>query len=247
MPVTLQFLSSKSKRRNKMSELFTSAEQMQKATNYNQWTFELFCEYIRGDVLEVGCGVGSFTKLIDDQGNFDSLYSIDISQPAIDFIKTKKFKNKIKMECIDLINAEGCYDFILCMNVMEHVEDDKNFFRKLTGLLKKNGVLFLLVPSHMFLYSNFDKAAGHFKRYAKKDMNSADLPSGIKLIDQYYFNMIGALGYWAVYKALKSGNINDTEGEIGLFDKYIVPFSKKILPLKAPFGISLISIYKKIN
>lgn len=230
-----------------MSELFTSAEQMQKATNYNQWTFELFCEYIRGDVLEVGCGVGSFTKLIDDHGNFDSLYSIDISQPAIDFIKTKKFKNKIKIECIDLINAEGSYDFILCMNVMEHVEDDKNFFRKLTGLLKKNGVLFLLVPSHMFLYSNFDKAAGHFKRYAKKDMNSADLPSGIKLIDQYYFNMIGALGYWAVYKALKSGNINDTEGEIGLFDKYIVPFSKKILPLKAPFGISLISIYKKIN
>lgn len=230
-----------------MSELFTSAEQMQKATNYNQWTFELFCEYIRGDVLEVGCGVGSFTKLIDDHGNFDSLYSIDISQPAIDFIKTKKFKNKIKIECIDLINAEGSYDFILCMNVMEHVEDDKNFFRKLTGLLKKNGVLFLLVPSHMFLYSNFDKAAGHFKRYAKKDMNSAELPSGIKLIDQYYFNMIGALGYWAVYKALKSGNINDTEGEIGLFDKYIVPFSKKILPLKAPFGISLISIYKKIN
>lgn len=247
MPVILQFLSSKSKRRNKMSELFTSAEQMQKATNYNQWTFELFCEYIRGDVLEVGCGVGSFTKLIDDHGNFDSLYSIDISQPAIDFIKTKKFKNKIKIECIDLINAEGSYDFILCMNVMEHVEDDKNFFRKLTGLLKKNGVLFLLVPSHMFLYSNFDKAAGHFKRYAKKDMNSAELPSGIKLIDQYYFNMIGALGYWAVYKALKSGNINDTEGEIGLFDKYIVPFSKKVLPLKAPFGISLISIYKKIN
>lgn len=230
-----------------MSELFTSAEQMQKATNYNQWTFELFCEYIRGDVLEVGCGVGSFTKLIDDHGNFDSLYSIDISQPAIDFIKTKKFKNKIKIECIDLINAEGSYDFILCMNVMEHVEDDKNFFRKLTGLLKKDGVLFLLVPSHMFLYSNFDKAAGHFKRYAKKDMNSAELPSGIKLIDQYYFNMIGALGYWAVYKALKSGSINDTEGEIGLFDKYIVPFSKKILPLKAPFGISLISIYKKIN
>lgn len=247
MPVILQFLSSKSKRRNNMSELFTSAEQMQKATNYNQWTFELFCEYIRGDVLEVGCGVGSFTKLIDDHGNFDSLYSIDISQPAIDFIKTKKFKNKIKIECIDLINAEGSYDFILCMNVMEHVEDDKNFFRKLTGLLKKNGVLFLLVPSHMFLYSNFDKAAGHFKRYAKKDMNSAELPSGIKLIDQYYFNMIGALGYWAVYKALKSGNINDTEGEIGLFDKYIVPFSKKVLPLKAPFGISLISIYKKIN
>jgi len=230
-----------------MSELFTSAEQMQKATNYNQWTFELFREYIRGDVLEVGCGVGSFTKLIDDHGKFDSLYSIDISQPAIDFIKEKKFRNKIKIECIDLVNAQGAYDFILCMNVMEHVEDDKNFFRKILSLLKKNGVLFLLVPSHKFLYSNFDKAAGHFKRYSKNEMNSLDITPDIQLINQYYFNMIGALGYWAVYKALKSGNINDTEGEIGLFDKYIVPFSKKILPLKVPFGISLISIYKKLN
>ncbi len=229
-----------------MSELFTSAEQMQKATNYNQWTFELFREYIQGDVLEVGCGVGSFTKLIDDHGKFDSLYSIDISKSAIEFIQKKEFKNKIKIECIDLINTEGSYDFILCMNVMEHVEDDRNFFRKILSLLKKDGVLFLLVPSHKFLYSNFDKAAGHFKRYSKKEMNSLELPADIKMIDQYYFNLIGALGYWAVYKALKSGNINDTEGEIGMFDKYIVPISKTILPLKVPFGISLISIYKKI-
>jgi len=127
------------------------------------------------------------------------------------------------------------------------VEDDKNFFRKILSLLKKKGVLFLLVPSHKFLYSNFDKAAGHFKRYSKNEMNSLDITPDIQLTNQYYFNMIGALGYWVVYKALKSGNINDTEGEIGMFDKYVVPFSKKILPLKVPFGISLISIYKKLN
>lgn len=217
---------------------------MQKATNYNQWTFELFRDYIRGDVLEVGCGVGSFTKLIDEQSEFDSLYSIDISKPAIDLMKTKEFIHKIKIECIDLMEAEGKFDFIVCMNVMEHVKDDNNFFNKILSLLKKDGVLFLLVPSHMFLYSNFDIAAGHYKRYTKKTLNDFGLPEGIELINQYYFNLIGALGYWLVYKALKSGNINDTEGEIGMFDKYIVPISKKILPLKVPFGISLISIYK---
>lgn len=220
---------------------------MQKATNYNQWTFEQFQQYVRGDVLEVGCGVGSFTKLITDQSSFDSLYCIDISKPAIDFIKKRKFKTDVRIECIDLIDVEGSFDFIVCMNVMEHVEDDRRFFDKLTSLLKNNGVLFLLVPSHKFLYSNFDVAAGHFKRYSKAMMNSFGLNGGVKLINQYYFNMIGALGYWVVYKALKSGNINDTEGEIGMFDKYIVPFSKKILPDDTPFGISLISIYKKNN
>lgn len=228
-----------------MSELFTSAEQMQKATNYNQWTFEQFEKYIKGEVLEVGCGVGSFTKLITEQSKFDSLYCIDISAPAIDHIKKKEFKGKIRIECIDLIDVKGHFDFIVCMNVMEHVEDDVDFFAKLLSLLKPEGILFHLVPSHDFLYSNFDKAAGHFRRYTKEMMNELKLPDNVNLVKQYYFNPVGAIGYWVVYKALKSGNINDTEGEIGMFDKYIVPFSKKFLPLSNPIGISLISIFKK--
>ena len=230
---------------NDMSELFTSAEQMQKATNYNQWTFDLFKKYIHGDILEVGCGVGSFTKLITDQSDFDSMYCIDISSAAIDHIKKRNFSKEIKIECLDLMDAEGEYDFIVCMNVMEHVKDDVNFFKKLLELLKTGGVLFHLVPSHQFLYSKFDEAAGHFKRYDKNMMRSFDTGENVKLIDQYYFNLIGALGYWAVYKILKSGDINDTEGEIGMFDKYIVPFSRNFLPLKTPIGISLISVYKK--
>jgi cyclopropane fatty-acyl-phospholipid synthase-like methyltransferase len=228
-----------------MSELFTSAEQMQKATNYNQWTFDLFKEHIRGHVLEVGCGVGSFTKLIVDQSRFDSLYCIDISAPAIEHIRKRDFAKAAKIECIDLMDVEGRYDFIVCMNVMEHVEDDRSFFSKLLELLNEGGVLFHLVPSHQFLYSNFDVAAGHYRRYSKEMMNAFKLPSNVSMIKQYYFNMIGALGYWAVYKLMKSGNINDTESEIGMFDKYIVPFSRRVLPLDSPFGISLISIYRK--
>ncbi len=228
-----------------MSELFTSAEQMQKATNYNQWTFDQFKKYIHGDILEVGCGVGSFTKLITDQSEFDSMYCIDISTAAIDHIMKRKFSKEIRIECMDLIDVKGEYDFIVCMNVMEHVKDDVKFFKKLLELLKPGGVLFHLVPSHQFLYSTFDEAAGHFKRYDKNMMRSLDTGADVKLIEQYYFNFIGALGYWAVYKILKSGNINDTEGEIGMFDKYIVPFSRKFLPLKTPIGISLISVYKK--
>ncbi len=228
-----------------MSELFTSAEQMQKATNYNQWTFDQFREYVKGDVLEVGCGVGSFTKLIVEQSRFDSLYCIDISSPAIEHLKKKDFAEGLRIECIDLMDVEGSYDLIICMNVMEHVEDDRPFFTKLLGLLKNNGVLFHLVPSHQSLFTKFDEAAGHFRRYSKEMLNSYGLPEGIHMVKQYYFNMVGALGYWVVYKLLKSGNINETESEIGMFDKYVVPVSRKFLPLKSPFGISLISIYRK--
>ncbi len=220
---------------------------MQNAANYNQWIYELFEKYIHGNVLEVGCGVGSFTKLITEQNNFNSLYCIDISNPAIDLMRSANFGHKVRIECIDMMDIEGEFDLIICMNVMEHVEDDRTFFNKLMRSLKSGGVLFLLVPSHKFLYSNFDVVAGHFKRYNKEMINSLSLPPDVNLLEQYYFNLIGALGYWVVYKALKSNDVNDTDSEIGIFDKYLVPLSKKILPLKTPIGISLISIYRKNN
>ena len=56
-----------------MSELFTSAEQMRNANKYNYWTYEKFAKYIKGTVLEVGCGVGSFTKLILNDENCEKL------------------------------------------------------------------------------------------------------------------------------------------------------------------------------
>lgn len=226
-----------------MSELYTSAEQMQCAVNYNQWTYEQFAPYLRGDVLEVGCGVGSFTKIITEHGNFNSLYSIDISAPAINFIKTKSFKKPVKFECIDLINVSGAYDFIVCMNVMEHVKEDKIFFTKLLSLLKPNGFLFLLVPSHPFLYSDFDRAAGHFKRYVKQDFKKLTVHNS-RILEQYYFNPIGALGYWLVYKILKK-DPKEKPGEIDVFDKYAVPASKLLFPKGAPVGISLITVFQK--
>lgn len=227
----------------KEESLFVSGEQMSSSVNYIRWTFEQFAPYLRGDILEVGCGVGSFTEIIAAEANFNSLYCIDISEPAVNFVKTKPFRKPVKFECIDLFHVSGAYDCIVCMNVMEHVKEDNLFFKKLTSLLKPGGSLFLLVPSHQSLYSNFDLAAGHFKRYSKQDLKK--LPTeGTRIVNSYYFNPIGALGYWFVYKALKK-NPQEKPGEIDVFDKYVVPVSKVFFPKGAPFGISLIAIFQK--
>jgi len=223
--------------------LFVSGEQMSGAVNYTRWMYEQFAPYLHGDMLEVGCGVGSFTKVITENANCNSLYSIDISESAINFVKNQNLKRAVKFECIDLLNVSGAYDFILCMNVMEHVQDHNAFFSKLISLLKPGGNLFLLVPSHQFLYSDFDRAAGHFKRYAKADLES--LPIGnSKMLERYYFNPIGALGYWFVYKIMKK-NPQEKPGEIDVFDKYVVPISKLLFPKGAPVGISLIAVFQK--
>lgn len=223
--------------------LFVSGKFMSDAVNYAHWIFEQFAPYLKGDVLEVGCGAGSYTEMISDAASVRSLYSIDIADKAIQFVRQKTLKNKVKIECIDLFDVTGSYDCIICLNVMEHVKNDSTFFEKLLSLLKPGGVLFLLVPAHQVLFSDFDREAGHFKRYAKSDMEM--LPVGNnKILACYYFNPIGAIGYWFVYKLMKK-NPKEKPGEIDLFDKYVVPFSKILFPGNAPVGISLIAVLQK--
>lgn len=228
-----------------MQELFPSSEQMRHADNYAQWTFGLFERFITGAVLEVGCGVGTFTRLIAGHAACESLHSIDISPPAVACVKAQGLPAKVAVECRDLIEVEGHYDLVVCMNVMEHVEDDIAFLEKLFALLGENGVLFLLVPAHEWMYCSFDKAGGHFRRYSRRSLNRHRIPEAVARIEQYYFNMIGAIGFWAVYGLLRKEPAKDPKYEIGFFDKVIVPLSRRLLPTRVPFGISLVSVYRK--
>lgn len=228
--------------------LFTSAAQMTEANNYNEWTFSLFQQYIKGNVLEVGCGVGSFTRRIIELGSFAHLLSIDISQNAIDHCTAKFTHSALEFQCIDVRDVRGEFDLIICMNVLEHIEDHEGALKHLFDILKEGGTLFLLVPAHQALFNRFDTEGGHFRRYNKQDV--CELLAKVAgvcqyQLDQFYFNSIGALGYWFVYKVLGKIPQKSAKSEIGLFDKLIVPVMRKLEGRSMPFGISVISIITK--
>jgi 2-polyprenyl-3-methyl-5-hydroxy-6-metoxy-1,4-benzoquinol methylase len=181
--------------------LFTSAAQMAGADNYNEWTFSLLQPYIRGSVLEVGCGVGSFTYRIIQHGSFERLLSIDISQNAVDHCRAKFAHAALQFQCIDVWNVHGEFDMVICMNVLEHIEDHEGVLKHLFDILKPGGTLFLLVPAHQALFNNFDTEGGHFRRYNKRAIRDLLLKvtgSRRYQLNQFYFNSIGALGYWFV-------------------------------------------------
>lgn len=228
--------------------LFVSSAQMAEANNYNEWTFSLFQQYIKGNVLEVGCGVGSFTRRIIQRDSFEYLLSIDISQHAVDYCRAKFTHPALKFECVDVQNIQGEFDAVICMNVLEHIDDHENTLKHLFDILRPDGTLFLLVPAHQALFTRFDTDAGHFRRYSKQAVREllAKVTGDRQYqLDQFYFNSIGALGYWFVYKILKKIPQNSVESEIGLFDKLIVPTLRKLEGASTPFGISVISIITK--
>jgi len=228
--------------------LFFSSKQMECATNYNNWMFSLFNKYVRGSVLEVGCGIGTFTEKLVALDALISLYSIDISPSAIESCRKKIRSNKLHFDNIDVLNVNGDFDIIICINVLEHIKDDTSTINHLMHLLNPGGTLFLLVPGHKFLYTPFDTVAGHYRRYTKNDIRDLILRhnslEGLK-IKQYYFNIIGAMGYFFVYKVIRKVPSDDAVQEIGLFDRFVVPFMRHIEGRWLPFGLSLVTVVTK--
>ncbi len=230
------------------SELFSSSIQMEGADNYNDWTFELFRPFLSGRVLEVGCGVGSFTRRISDCDAPLKLLSIDISPAAVEHCRRKLGRPNLDIECIDVRRVQGEFDAVICMNVLEHIQDDRGTLEHLLGLVRPRGTLFLLVPAHQSLFSRFDVENGHFRRYDKRGMLA--LASSISLsrhfsLSQFYFNSIGALGYWFVYKALRKAPDPSGMAEIDLFDRWLVPILRRLEGRRMPFGLSLVSIFTR--
>lgn len=228
--------------------LFVSSTQMAEADNYNEWTFSLFQPYVNGDVLEVGCGVGSFTRRIVENSAFNKFLSIDISRDAVEHCRARFSHPALEFQQIDAREVQGTFDLIVCMNVLEHIEDHEGALKHLFDLLKTGGKLFLLVPAHQSLYNQFDVEGGHFRRYDKKSIREllANAAGGGKYrLEQFYFNSVGALGYWLVYKVIKKIPQSGAKSEIGLFDKFVVPIMRRLEGKSLPFGISVISIITK--
>ena len=134
-----------------------------KASIWRKYIFLNIKNYIKGSTLEVGAGIGSFTN------NYKSLTSditlSEIDTDNLDFIKEKFKKDNLNFTSEHTKNINKNFDTIMYLNVLEHIENDNKEIANAFEKLNPNGYLIILVPAHNELYSKFDKAIGHFRRY----------------------------------------------------------------------------------
>lgn len=217
-------------------------ESMSQAVWYNQWTLNKFKEFISGDILEVGCGIGNFTDTLSKLGK---VTAIDIERS---YLNERNFSDGTKIGFGDIEKGEYFFeskkfDTIVCLNVLEHIEDDKKALDNLYNLLKDEGKLIVLVPSHPNLYGEIDRSIGHFRRYTKKDLLQKMKDADFFILKSRRLNMLGAVGWWVAGRFFKERIVGN--GKIKIFN-FIAPF---ILPIENiiefPFGTSILVVAKK--
>jgi SAM-dependent methyltransferase len=218
------------------------------AQNWKEYFSSYIKPYLFGHVLEVGAGNGSTTdRLIDAEVTSWTCLEPDLvlaTEIAKLIAADKKFNCcKIINGSLRNLNPEIQFDVILYIDVLEHIEKDHIEIEHVSALLKPGGVLVILSPAYQWLYSEFDKSIGHFRRYNKATL-TAVIPSTLDLISIQYLDCIGVCLSLINRLLLHQGN--PTFKQIQFWDKMVVPVSRFIDPIILnSLGKSIIGIWKK--
>ena len=198
------------------------------AINWRAYWQSHIKNHLRGKILEVGAGIGTVSRSLIREG-IESWTSME-PDPTL----FKQLKSELDYEISKGLAFVICgtlkdlpinnqFDAILYIDVIEHIEDDKGEIINCLKCLKDDGRLIILVPAHQLLYSKFDKAIGHFRRYNKKTLGQL-IPEEIEIIESIYLDSVGLIASLANKLIIKTST--PTAGNILFWDKWLVPISK---------------------
>jgi SAM-dependent methyltransferase len=219
-----------------------------KATRWKQYFRSTFHQYLKGDVLEVGAGLGGTTEILCD-GTQKSWVCLEPDKIMTEEIARKIRANELPACCraqagfLDDLAPDELFDTIMYIDVLEHIEDDKNEALNATHRLNSGGTLIILSPAHQSLYSPFDKAIGHYRRYSLEELEAV-VPSNLQKVSLRYIDSIGYFASLANRMLLRQSM--PTERQIFVWDKAMIPISEIADPLLGfRFGKTVIGIWKK--
>ena len=218
-------------------EIFDTAKVFQK------YVYFLIKKYFKNKIFEVGAGIGSFTRNYND--SYKEIYLSDLDKNNYLVLKKKfsKKKNiKINNQKINKINKK--FNTIIYLNVLEHIKKDKREINLAISKLNSGGHLIILVPAHQKLYSKFDKAIGHCKRYNINFFknNMFKNASVEKLI---YLDMVGYFLYFC-NKIFFKEEIYPSKIKVFLWDKFFSPITIVLdFITNYKYGKNIICVYKK--
>jgi len=218
-------------------------ENLAQAQGLGNWMFEQFAPYVRGRVVEVGAGIGTFSQRLLDHG-VDELLLLEPEPACVDRLRSRfegldavTVTDELLPEAPSVRERAGSVDFVLCQNVLEHIADERASVQALADSLAPGGVLSLLLPAHPRLYGRLDRLYGHERRYTRAHLRGVVEGAGLEVLDLHSFNALGILGWIAKSRV---GEATLDPRSLRAYER-ILPFWRPVeRRLRLPIGLSLV-------
>lgn len=222
---------------------------LSRARRFNEWMAREIVPHLGRRILEAGAGIGNLSRHLPKR---ELLLLTDVEPQYLTMLEDAWRGNALvgvaKFDLTSDADAaalrERQLDTVVCLNVLEHIEDDAATLRRLRSLLAPGGRLVLLVPQHRWLFSAYDRALGHFRRYDRAGLRSLVESCGFRVSRLRGFNALAILGWWVNGRLLGRTKIGRVQ--LKLFDLCVplMRLAETILPLP---GISLVCVAEAVE
>ena len=231
-----------------MTYLFYPGSELElfgQASNWKAYYGRLLESHLGSEVLEVGAGIGTTTAWLC-RGSQRRWVCLE-PDPGLAATLQRRVVEALPKCCEaklgTLSELEDVFDSIVYIDVLEHIEDDRTEVRHAAAHLREGGTLIVLAPAHQWLFTPFDEAIGHHRRYDRRGLLRI-MPENLECIRLSYLDCVGLLASWGNRLVLKSEM--PSKRQITLWDKGMVPLSTVLDPLlRYSIGKSVLGIWRK--
>jgi glycosyltransferase involved in cell wall biosynthesis len=220
---------------------------LEQAPRFNQWMYDTIKPYLGSNLAELGSGRGNLSKLLKTHG---SLLVTDNRPEYLNELRARwPEDNRLQVAHLDLCQTSDYErlrgfkpDTVVCLNVLEHIEDDNAVLRRLFAVLGEQARIVFLVPFNPKLTSEFDRQIGHFRRYQTGELEEKMQAAGFIVEKQLFFNKVGVVAWWVGNKLSKQRSI--TSWQLKIYNS-LTPIFRVVDKFLPTSGLSTIVIARK--
>lgn len=202
-------------------------ELFRQAGRWKDYWGQMLGPYLFGSVLEVGAGIGGTTQYLYDD-RFSSWLCLEpderLARRLRELVEASRWRNcSVWQGTVADLKMAPSFDTVLYIDVLEHIEHDKQELAAVVRRLRAGGHLIVLSPAYQWLYSPFDRRIGHYRRYTKRSL-TAIIPADIRPILTRYLDSAGVLASLA--NAILLRQPLPTVGQLQFWNSILVRFSR---------------------
>jgi SAM-dependent methyltransferase len=220
------------------------------ATNWKRYWSSVLEPYVRGSVLEVGAGAGAnlpylinprVRRLVGLEPDRRLAERLDAAGRALASLHTASIH--IRQGMLHDLPADDPFETIVYLDVLEHIERDRDEVAAAAERLTPGGHLVVLAPAFQGLYSEFDRAIGHYRRYTSATL-AALTPQRLSVVETRYLDSLGAC--LSAANRLILAKSMPSAGNIKFWDRAVVPVSRIVDHVLGRFvGRSVVCVWQK--
>ena len=217
-----------------------------RAPRFNAWMADTIRPFCGQRVLEIGSGVGNLTQKLIPRREYvvsdinplylQTLASLRQDRPYLDVA----FCDVTDVESFP--RSERGYDTVICLNVIEHVPDDRAALSNIREALAPGGRAIVLVPQGQWNFGTLDEVLGHRQRYSKEGLRRLAADAGLEVERILDFNRTGTAAWFLNGKLLRRRSFGLLQIKLLNLLTPLFRLVDRLVPLPA---LSLIAVMKR--